>query len=200
MTEKALIIFAKNPEIGKVKTRLALTLGNEQALSIYKELLEQTVANTSSLPFKKFVFYSDYIEQSDIWPNEWYSKELQIGYDLGERMKNAFAALFEKGFTDVVIIGTDCPSLTQEIVCTAFHNLKDHDVVMGPAEDGGYYLLGIKKNQPSLFENIKWSTETVLKETIKKCGELNWNHYLLPVLNDVDEEKDLLHWDRKPLN
>lgn len=191
--KEALIIFTKNPEAGKVKTRLAATIGNEAALSAYVQLLSHTVSITNYLPVDKFVFYSSHIEQKDIWNNKHFFKQVQAGSDLGDKMKNAFAATFQKGYDKIVVIGTDCPDLNADIIMNAFAYLNSHDVVIGPAEDGGYYLLGMKQLYSELFEDINWSTNTVLDETRIKCKSLNLNYGLLPVLNDIDEEKDLIH-------
>jgi rSAM/selenodomain-associated transferase 1 len=191
MTNKALIIFAKNPEVGKVKTRLAATIGNEVALAIYHQLLLHTVSITQDLSFHKFVFYSNLIEQEDMWNSQDYRKQAQNGIDLGARMKNAFASIFLKTYNSAVIIGTDCPGLNATIITNAFTYLQSHDVVIGPAEDGGYYLLGMNELHSKLFEDIEWSTSAVLSDTIKRCEDLHLNYYLLPVLNDIDEERDL---------
>jgi len=191
MTKQALLIFTKNPVAGQVKTRLAATLGNAEALSIYKQLLLHTVSVTEYLPVDKFVFYSNHIQQEDVWNGKHYSKELQQGNDLGERMKNAFSSIFQKGYDKAVIIGTDCPGLNAGIIMNTFAYLNLHDIAIGPAEDGGYYLLGMKQLYPGLFKNIKWSTNSVLGETISKCTALQLDYSLLPVLNDIDEEKDL---------
>ena len=196
MTKQALLIFAKNPERGKVKTRLAATLGNAKAFSIYSQLLEHTISITNYLPVDKIVFYSNYIVQEDIWNDKYYFKQVQMGKDLGERMNNAFAFAFQKGYESVVIIGTDCPELNAGIIMNAFAYLNNHDVVIGPAADGGYYLLGMKKYNSELFQNINWSSETVLQETMKICKENKHNYALLPELHDVDEEKDLVHLEK----
>ena len=193
----ALIIFTKNPEAGKVKTRLAATLGNEAALSVYVQLLSYTVSITNYLPVDKFVFYSNHILQEDIWNNKHFFKQVQAGSDLGERMKNALDVTFQDGYDKIVIIGTDCPDLNAGIIMNAFAYLNSHDVVIGPAEDGGYYLLGMKQLYSELFENIIWSTNTVLNETQMKCTALQLNYYLLPVLKDIDEEKDLVHLQKQ---
>lgn len=191
MTEQALLIFAKNPEAGKVKTRLAATMGNEAALAIYHQLLLRTASATECLPVDKFVFYSNHIGQEDAWKSKHYFKEVQQGSDLGERMTNAFASIFRKGYDQAVIIGTDCPDLSAGIIMDAFAYLQVHDVVIGPAEDGGYYLLGMKELHQGLFEDVRWSTGTVLHDTISKCAALQLNYHLLAVLRDIDEEKDL---------
>ena len=191
MIKRALLIFTKNPELGKVKTRLAATIGDDAALAVYNQLLLHTVSATEHLPVDKFVFYSDYIEQEDVWDSEHYYKEIQQGNDLGERMKNAFASTFKKGYHKIVIIGTDCPGLNAEIIMNAFSYLQTNDVVIGPAEDGGYYLLGMKQMQHELYEGIQWSTGAVLNDTINKCTALQLNYCMLGVLKDIDEEKDL---------
>ena len=192
MTKQALLIFAKNPKAGKVKTRLAATIGTDAALYVYKQLVEHTVSVTNCLPVDKIVFYSDFVFDEDAWNTEHYLKQLQNGKDLGERMNNAFASTFKNGYDRIVIIGTDCPALNAEIIMNAFACLDKYDVVIGPAEDGGYYLLGLKQLCSEVFENIPWSTSTVFDDTTRKCAALQLTYGLLPVLNDIDEENDLL--------
>jgi rSAM/selenodomain-associated transferase 1 len=188
--KEALLIFAKNPVPGKVKTRLAATIGNERAFAVYKELLQHTAAVTGNLPVNKLLFYSDFIEEADCW-NERFQKQLQNGAGLGERMENAFAVAFSKGYEKVVIIGTDIPALDEEIIRAAFDSLIKNDVVIGPTNDGGYYLLGMKTNHPELFQNIAWSTSVVFSATVSKIKERELTYHCLPALTDVDEEKDL---------
>ena len=193
MTREALIIFAKNPVAGKVKTRLAATIGNVAALKIYNELIAHTISITTDLPIDKYVFYLNEITRNDMWDDYIFFKKLQNGNNLGERMKNAFRDVFKKGYKSVVIIGTDCPALNGNIIMESFAKLDLYDVIIGPAEDGGYYLLGIKYLYSALFENIQWSTSAVLNETKIKCVELKLDYYMLPLLNDIDEEKDLVY-------
>ncbi len=192
--KEALVIFAKNAEAGKVKTRLAASIGEEAALSIYQQLLSHTASITNDLPVDKFVFYSSYIAQRDAWDDKHFVKQVQEGNDLGERMKNAFTAIFEKGYNKIVIIGTDCPELKADIILNAFTHLSSQDVVIGPAADGGYYLLGMKQPNSPLFENIRWSTNVVFDETIVKCEALKLHYFLLPVLKDIDREEDLQYF------
>jgi uncharacterized protein len=199
MSKEALLIFTKNPEAGKVKTRLAATLGDEAALSIYRQLLLHTVSATEYLPVDKFVFYSNHIGQKDYWSDKNYYKLLQEGNDLGERMKNAFVAAFQKGYNKVVIIGTDCPDLNASVIMNAYVYLEDHDIVIGPAIDGGYYLLGMKKLYPRLFEKIDWSTGKVLAQTLKICESSNLSTFLLPELSDIDDENDLKKYMNRSL-
>jgi hypothetical protein len=185
----ALLIFIKNAELGKVKTRLAATLGDVKALDIYKQLLSLTQKNTLLVDCQRIVFYSDFIEQQDIWNSKDYSKAVQSGDDLGERMKNAFANAFEN-HQKVLIIGSDCAELTPDILNDAFAKLATHDFVIGPAFDGGYYLLGMNTFQPSVFDNIEWSTDEVLSKTIQNIAALQKNYALLPTLSDLDNEND----------
>ncbi|MDE3144288.1 MAG: TIGR04282 family arsenosugar biosynthesis glycosyltransferase [Bacteroidota bacterium] len=189
--KQALLIFVKNLIHGQVKTRLAATVGNDMALTVYQKLLQHTVTITHQLTLNKIVFYSNSLVETDIWKNNVYNKQLQSGIDLGERMQNAFIAAFENGNNRVAIIGSDCFELTSTIILKAFENLKNNDVVIGPAKDGGYYLLAIKKNHPQLFQNINWSTDEVLKQTLSVCNNLNLSVYLLPELTDIDNENDL---------
>jgi len=188
--KQALLIFAKNLIYGKVKTRLAATMGNDLALSVYKQLLSYTQHITFALSFGKIVFYSDFMEKDDIWGKEDFQKQIQIGNDLGERIENAFEYAFHQNHNKVVIIGTDCVELTSDIINKAFNSLDDHDVVIGPAKDGGYYLLGIKKLNAELFKKISWSTGDVLNQTLWICKKLNLTVFLLPELSDIDNEED----------
>lgn len=192
--KEALVIFAKNTEAGKVKTRLAATIGEEAALAVYYQLLSYTASITNDLSVDKFVFYSGYIEKLDAWDNNHYFKQIQQGNDLGERMQQAFETIFEKGYREIVIIGTDCHELQANIISKAFTSLDSHDVVIGPAADGGYYLLGMKQPYLTLFENISWSTNTVFYETILKCKTSQLDYCLLPILRDIDREEDLQYF------
>ncbi|MBA2562097.1 MAG: TIGR04282 family arsenosugar biosynthesis glycosyltransferase [Chitinophagaceae bacterium] len=187
----ALIIFVRNPVLGKVKSRLAETLGAENAVKIYKKLLQHTHDITKDIVAEKYIFYADYINNDDIWENEIYYKERQSGLDLGERMKNAFELLFDKGYKEIIIIGSDCYELKAEILLTAFDRLRNVDIVIGPATDGGYYLLGMNILIPQLFESKNWSSNNVLSETITQINTYNYSLYRLQTLNDVDEEKDV---------
>lgn len=193
--EQSLIIFAKNLIFGKVKTRLAATMGDDAAFDVYHQLLNHTVAVTQDLPVLKTVFYSDFIETSDLWKDRIYQKQLQHGRNLGERMSHAFGYSFNNGRNETAIIGTDCFELTEAIISEALAQLKSHDIVIGPARDGGYYLLAMKEYHPELFENISWSTDQVLDQTAGLCKKLNLSVFLLPVLGDIDHESDLKRFE-----
>lgn len=189
-TENALIIFIRNPELGKVKTRLAATIGNNKALKIYEELLRHTREITQNLPVQKLLFYADYINNNDSWPTENYRKILQNEGDLGVKMQAAFKTAFSLA-NRVIIVGSDCYELTEGMLENAFNELKTHDAVIGPAEDGGYYLLGFSRPNDTVFQNKNWSTDSVFDATIQDLKYKNFSYSVLPVLKDVDEEKDL---------
>lgn len=187
--KNALIVFIKNPEIGKVKTRLAKTMGDEKALAIYKALMEHTRKIAEALPVNRRLFYSQFINESDTWSRDKFQKDLQIEADLGIKMATAFHTVFKEN-EKVVIIGSDCASLTPEIVQTAFDRLDEFPFVIGPAMDGGYYLLGMNQFTPAVFGDIEWSTETVCSTTIERINNLNKTYFLLPELSDIDYEED----------
>ncbi|WP_158974484.1 TIGR04282 family arsenosugar biosynthesis glycosyltransferase [Cellulophaga sp. L1A9] len=187
--ENLLLIFTRNPELGKCKTRLAASVGNEKALEIYKFLLHHTAEITQNLKAKKYVYYSEDIWEKDIWNNETYDKKLQEGIDLGLRMENAFKAGFKKGYKKIIVIGSDMYDLTQADLENAFNRLDSSDFVVGPAEDGGYYLLGMKTLEHSVFTDKAWGTPTVLRDTLKNLEPKKIN--LLETRNDVDVLEDI---------
>lgn len=186
-----LLIFIKNPRKGKVKTRLAKTLGNEQALTVYQELLSVTKMITMPLDVDRQVWYSSYIADDDRWSNTAYEKRLQSGADLGQRMSNAFEQAFADRYEKVVVIGSDCADLTTAIIQKAFTALDENEAVIGPSRDGGYYLLGMRSFYSVLFENIDWSTSSVFEQTKRKIDQLGLKLQELQTLNDIDTEQDL---------
>jgi rSAM/selenodomain-associated transferase 1 len=188
-SKNALIIFTRNPELGKCKTRLAATVGDQNALAIYKFLLAHTVKITRNLSADIYVYYSEQIRDTDIWDNSIYRKRQQHGENLGIRMHNAFTEVFNMGYTRAIIIGSDMYDMTTQDIEHAFTVLDKNDFVLGPAEDGGYYLLGMKTVKPSLFKNKTWGTETVLNKTLEdlKLEKVG----LLTEKNDVDYYKDI---------
>lgn len=192
MQRQLLLIFVKNPEAGKVKTRLAATIGADNALDIYKKLLLHTHQITSELNITKAVFYSDFVDNEDIWENSKYLKFIQHGNDLGKKMENAFKQGFDQGYSDICIIGSDCYQLRATHIKSAFDLLTHNEVVLGPSADGGYYLLGMNKLFSEFFNHKKWSTSEVLKDTLEDTQTLKIKHTLLETLIDVDEEKDLI--------
>lgn len=188
-SEALLIIFTRNPELGKVKTRLAKDVGDITAFKIYNFLLEHTVSVTRNLAVSKEVYYSEAIAENDIWKPEIYSKNLQKGKGLGERMKNAFEEGFKNGYRNIIIIGSDLYDLHQEDLEKAFKLLQEKDAVIGPATDGGYYLLGMNQLFPEVFQKKEWGTSSVLEETLKDLKEKKIG--LLEARNDVDYYSDI---------
>lgn len=187
----ALIIFVKNPIPGKVKTRLARTIGNENAAKVYEQLLAHTLAVTRHLLADKYVFYEDYVPEQDLWSTGGYFKLLQIGKDLGERLQHAFKTVFKRNYRKVIVIGSDCAQLTTKHIQEAFKSLNQHQSVIGPAKDGGYYLLGTTAFHAGLFQQIDWSSSKVLAQTITRINSLAIDYHLLEILSDVDDVNDL---------
>jgi rSAM/selenodomain-associated transferase 1 len=186
-----LLIFVKTPRPGAVKTRLGKTLGHENAVVVYQKLLAHTAKVVKPLPVEKVVWYGNQPPHSDRWVAIAHQRKAQNPEaSLGTRMAKAFKTAFDQGRQRVVIIGSDCPELSSALLEEAFTELKRHPVVIGPAADGGYYLLGMQKPYP-LFENIDWSTDKVLRQTQAKTQELGLEAHLLPTLHDLDHEKDL---------
>ena len=189
MSRNLLLIFTRNPELGKAKTRLAKSVGDETALEIYKFLLNKTKEVTQNLTCDKAVYYSVKVRNNDIWDAKIYQKHQQEGEDLGFRMQNAFQNSFNDGYDKVMIIGSDLCDLTPNHINEAFTELDSNDVVIGPAEDGGYYLLGMKTLQPNIFQNKDWGNSTVRKDTLKDLEKVSV--HLLEELNDVDVIEDI---------
>lgn len=187
----ALIIFVRNAEAGKVKTRIAATAGASVALQVYEKLLQQTFACTSLLSCDRYVFYTDRIGTDDVWATGNYYKMLQAAGDLGRRMQLAFEAMFAKGYERVCIIGSDCAALSGPIIEEAFASLQQHDLVIGPAKDGGYYLLGMRNSVQPVFQNIAWSTSQVFFQTMQQANAHALHTHVLPILSDVDTIEDV---------
>lgn len=190
--ENAIIIFVRNPDHGKVKTRLAKHLGDDKTLQVYRFLLQYTRNAIISCKCSHFVFYSSYVRLQDDFDDDVFTKFVQEGEDLGERMMNAFRKVFALGCKRVCIIGSDCYEMQPETVSNAFDILENNDVVIGPASDGGYYLLGMKQLHAGLFSAKKWGTSSVLDDTIEAITKLELSYAELPVLNDIDTIEDLL--------
>jgi rSAM/selenodomain-associated transferase 1 len=194
MTDRLLMIFVKNLIPGMVKTRLAEDIGIDKALDVYQELVHHTHKITKKIEVDKAVYYSEYVEIEDIWDNGDFKLTSQKGFTLGEKMSNAFDEGFDS-YNKVVIIGSDCYDLNAKIIKTAFEMLEENDVVVGPAKDGGYYLLGMKEYLPQLFQDKEYSTDSVLKELLDEAEEMELSVFKLPTLNDIDTLDDLKETD-----
>ncbi|MGB5983580.1 MAG: TIGR04282 family arsenosugar biosynthesis glycosyltransferase [Nonlabens sp.] len=198
-SKNCLIIFTRNPELGKGKRRLAADVGDYTALEIYKFLLEHTRSITRDIKVTKQVWYSERIHKKDDWDSAIYEKHVQKGDDLGARMYHAVSKALET-HDNAIIIGSDMYDLTQKDLEFAFAMVAEHgrskvekfDAVIGPATDGGYYLLGFHKNiVDGIFENKEWGTDSVLELTLKDLKKTNY--YKLEECNDVDYIEDIIN-------
>lgn len=194
-----LLVFARVPALGRVKSRLAAGVGPSAALAVYRELLVITNAAIVEAGVPATVWLADTAgpEPTAVEAQEWFTQAAcsQPAGDLGERMSTAFAAAFATGAGRVAIIGTDCPGLRASHLTQAFAALETADVVLGPATDGGYYLLALRQPQPALFANKTWSTASVLIDTLADARTLGLRVALLPELRDVDNAEDLAAWN-----
>ena len=191
-TKETLIVFVKNAVLGRVKTRIATDSSDQKALEIYLELLKILQGSLENLDIDKSVFYSQIIDSNDQWSKNRYNQYVQKGNDIGDRMMLAFSKMFEF-YSRIVLIGSDCPSITEEIIDDAFILLERNDVVLGPALDGGYYLIGMNDFYPALFDNINWSTDKVFQQTLKRVLDLKLELATVTPLSDIDTIKD---WER----
>ena len=194
MTKKAnkiaLIIMIKNPVLGKAKTRIALTTGDEEALRIYKLLLDHTRKATESTLVDRYLYYSDYLEE-DAWSSEIFNKRVQADGDLGSRLRDAFFTL-SQDYDKMIVIGSDCAAITPDHIMKAASALDHYDMVLGPVFDGGYYLLGMKGYYPELISDIEWSTDVVAAQTLAKAEALNLSTSTIETLHDIDYHEDWL--------
>lgn len=167
-------------------------MGNQQAAAVYREMVETVVAKTLSPKWETRLHFDPPSRQKEFaaWLRVLPKQFPQRGKDLGERLLTAFRHSFESDAKKVVVIGSDCLNLDQKLIGEAFRKLDDHDLVIGPAADGGYYLLGSKRLHTGLFENIRWSTSDVFRQTLEKAGSLATAH--LPTLADIDSFEDYL--------
>ena len=189
VSKKALIVFTRNQELGKCKTRLAATIGDKSALDVYRFLLDHTVKITSPLSADVYVYYSEKIREIDIWDTSIFRKKQQQGLDLGAKMQHAFTEVFGMGYQKAIIIGSDMYDINTQDLEDAFLTLEHNNFVVGPAQDGGYYLLGMKQLKTSLFKNKKWGTTTVLSDTLQNLTLEKVS--ILPEKNDVDYFEDI---------
>ena len=188
MKKPLLLVFCKNPVLGKVKTRLAASIGEQKALDIYQALLQKTAQVLFDVAIEIQLYYSSYIDDNDIFQKNSITKKVQSGDDLGIRMANAFNEGFST-HSPIVIIGTDLWTLNVLDIQKAFEAFKTHKTVIGPSADGGYYLLGLQEFIPNLFEEKKWGSPTVLTDTLNELKKEDV--YLLEEKNDIDTYNDL---------
>lgn len=200
--EEQIILFTRYPAPGRAKTRLVPALGARGAAALHRRLTEQTVACIRDLQRKRpvrleirytggrRVLFQKWLPDADLAP--------QGPGGLGERLARSFAEAFGRGSRRVVAVGADCPALSAAILARAFEQLRGRDLVLGPAADGGYYLLGLSREAPSLFGGIPWGTATVLAATLARVREGAFSFSLLEPLADVDCLEDLAHLNHYP--
>ncbi len=201
MTIDRLIIFTRYPEAGKAKTRLIPALGAEGAAALHQQMTDHTLVQVQALQFQhplcvEVRFAGGDRDLMQRWLGTDLMYTVQGEGDLGDRMARSFQSAFNSGVDRALIIGTDCPDLDAPLLERAFRELQHHDLVLGPASDGGYYLIGMRRLIPQLFVNIEWSTASVLERTLAIAEELHLSFGLLPVLSDVDYPADLEIWER----
>jgi len=177
-----------------VKTRLAADIGPEQAATVCRQLIMRVMKQTLPVgsEFERYIFYDPPNRRQDFV--SWFPDETFLAQsrgDIGIRMENVILSLLDKGAEKAVITGSDIPDLSCGIITQAFEMLDQADVVLGPASDGGYYLIGMKRPMPELFRNITWSSGDVFSETIAIIGKSGSNHKTLPMLSDIDHVGDL---------
>ena len=198
---ETLVIFSRYPQPGKTKTRLIPALGTEGAAKLQQQMTEHTL-NTAKqlLAVRNLKVEVHFTGGSEAQMAQWLGKDLQYvaqaSGDLGYRMRSAFERAFKLGQRRVVIIGIDCPDLDRQILNSAFDALSDRDLILGSAEDGGYYLIGLSKLVPQLFENIAWGSDRVLEDTTAIAKSLQLNLDYLTTLADVDRPEDLCIWQK----
>ena len=194
LKSNALVIFVKNARRGHVKTRLASSLGDDKALAIYLALCERVRNVSLGFPGECYVFYSEYLpSEPDLWDDDFFIKRKQDPViDLGLRMKAAFNELLPI-HSSVILIGTDISHLSTDVLEESILLLKDTDVILGPSDDGGYYLIGMKKPNDYIFQNMTWSVDTVLSESVQRISMNNRTYSLLKTLPDIDTAED---WEK----
>jgi len=199
MPEERLIILTKYPEPGRAKTRLIPALGAIGAANLHRALAHHTIATLHA--FNPEVRYTggnvalmrDWLSNLNLGDLNYVE---QGNGDLGDRMAQGFVEAFRQGFTRIVMIGTDCPAIDADLIKKAFSELSSFDLVLGPASDGGYYLIGLQVMIPELFKSITWSTDSVLQNTLAIADRLSLTYSLLPTLSDIDRPDDLIEAKR----
>lgn len=196
-----LILFARYPVAERVKTRLIPALGPEGAAALHRRLVLRTVRvaeawRASADADLEIRFDGGNEEAMRHWLGDGWRYRPQGEGDLGERMTRAFADSFRENYANTVLIGSDCPALSRESLIAAFAGLSHSRVVLGPATDGGYYLVGMTQSIPELFRGVEWGTETVFKETLRILERLALQPFLLERHDDVDRPEDLICWRR----
>ena len=197
--KSAVIVFAKMPVAGKVKTRLAIDYDNEFAVEFYKNCAAHIfyeISQLKELGIDSYLFYGidDKVTEIKKWVNKNFNYCPQANGDLGNKISQAFQKVFAQGKTKIIIVGTDIPDITKETIINSFDSLNTSDIVISPSNDGGYNLLGMKKFYPELFKEIEWSTGDVFNKTIERTKRLGLTARFEKCLIDIDDKNDLIEW------
>ncbi|RJP80086.1 MAG: glycosyltransferase [Desulfobacteraceae bacterium] len=199
--KNCIIVFLRAPESGKVKTRLSGELGSEATLVLYQNFVMDILHTVHKANTDILIFFCP--EEAEALVSKWLgnhdSLHPQAGENLGIRMANAFIHAFSSGYDRAVLIGTDCPEITEKILREAFSEIDDTGCVIGPSMDGGYYLIGFKKKTftEKVFHDVTWGTGVVYGQTLERCGQADIHPHILPRLNDIDTLDDLILFYRK---
>ncbi len=192
---RCVILFVKLPEKGKVKSRLAQDMDEDFVLRLYESMVCDTIdmLKKGNAPFRICFFPPEALDRMKAWLGQGYSYMPQTGDDLGERMEQAFVRVFSEGVSQALLIGSDIPGLNAAVIGEAFDSLPENDAVIGPTDDGGYYLIGFQKNafEPCVFRDMTWSTDSVYRETVDRLGRKSRTVHVLPQCADVDTKEDL---------
>ena len=198
---ESLIIFSRYPEPGKTKTRLIPALGAEGAAQLQQQMTEHTLNTARKLrALGNLTIEIHFTGGSKEQMAQWLGRDLQyvpqVSGELGQKLQSALARAFNSNCQRVVVIGIDCPDLDRTILSDAFNVLSDRDLVLGSAQDGGYYLIGLNRLFPQLFQSIAWGSDRVLHQTSEIARELKLHFGYLPTLADVDRPEDLIIWQK----
>jgi len=201
MKKQRLIIVTRYPEIGKTKTRMIPLLGAKGAMELHRQMTEYLVNKCQSLGQNNREIIIYFTGGNEVLMQQWLGSNFiykpQVEGDLGLKMKSAFIDAFNQGITEAVLIGTDCPEITIELLQQSFKLLiNNQDLVLGKAQDGGYYLIGLNRLIEPIFHHIKWGSSQVLSQTLTIAKNLNLNYHLLPELSDIDRPEDLSIWEK----
>jgi rSAM/selenodomain-associated transferase 1 len=197
------IVFLRAPERGRVKTRLAQEIGDDRALALYKAFVQTTLlaVEQSGMDHKLCFFPADQRALVENWLGPDHAFMPQKGNDLGQRMGNAMAAVFDQGASKAILVGTDIPDIKDRHLLEAMDLLDHNQVVIGPSFDGGYWLIGFQRDRfcPDLFFQVDWGTDTVFSTTLEHCKAANLSVGLLPTLQDTDCLEDLQAFPKNTL-
>lgn len=192
---KNILLFVKYPEKGCVKTRLAKGIGDIAAVTLYKYFVEDILSSLQSINARIWICYYPESAGDDmaVWLGSSYFYVLQKGGNLGKRLQHCFKSSFDKGFEKTIVLASDIPEISEEIINNAFDKLENNDVVIGPSYDGGYYLIGFRDQsyKSNVFDDISWSTNRVYEKTLRKIEAFKLKYFVLDRINDMDTIDDI---------